>query len=46
LTAEQEEEQVAECQDLIKMVDSDPNSFQKIVTGDESGCFVYDPLRK
>jgi hypothetical protein len=47
LTAEQEEEdQVAACQDLIKMADSDPDSFEKIVTSDESWCFVYDPSTK
>jgi len=45
LTAEQED-QVAACQDLIEMADSDPDSFEKIVTGDESWCFVYDPSTK
>jgi len=43
LTAEQEKDQVAGCQDLIETEDSDPDSFKKIVTGDESWCFVYDP---
>jgi hypothetical protein len=45
LTAEQEG-QVAACQDLIEMADSDPDSFKKIVTGNESWCFVYAPSTK
>jgi hypothetical protein len=40
LAAEQEEDQVAACEDLIEMADSDPDSFEKIVTGDESWPFL------
>jgi len=31
---------------LIATVDSDPDFFKKIVTGDETWCFAYDPTTK
>jgi len=31
---------------LIATVDSDPDFFKKIVTGDGTWCFAYDPTTK
>ena len=31
---------------LIATADSDPDFFKKIVTGDETWCFAYDPTTK
>jgi len=45
LTSEQREDWVTSCQDIIAMADAD-NFFNKIITGDESWCFAYDPETK
>ena len=37
---------IAACRDLIATADSDPDFFKKIVTGDETWCFAYDPTTK
>jgi len=31
---------------LIATADSDPDFFKKIVNGDETWCFAYDPISK
>jgi len=46
LTPEQKDRRVAACRDLISTEDSDPDFFQKIVTGDETWCFAYNPTTK
>jgi len=46
LTAEQKDQRIAACQDLIATVDSDPDFFKKIVTGDQTWCFAYNPTTK
>jgi len=46
LTAEQKNWRIAACRDLIATGDSDPDFFKKIVTGDETWCFAYDPTTK
>lgn len=46
LTPEQKIRRVAASETLIKMADSDPNFLDKIITGDESWCFQYDPSTK
>jgi len=46
LTPEQKDRRTAACRDLIATADSDPDYFKKIVTGDETWCFVYDPTIK
>jgi len=46
LTPEQREDRVASCQDIIAMADADRNFFNKLVTGDETWCFAYDPETK
>jgi len=46
LTAEQKDQRIAACRDLIATADSDPDFFKKIVTGDETWCFTYDLTTK
>jgi len=46
LTAEQKDRRIADCRDLIATADGDPDCFKKILTGDETWCFVYDPTTK
>jgi histone-lysine N-methyltransferase SETMAR len=46
LTAEQREDRVTSCQDIIAMADADKNFFYKIIKGEETWCFVYDPATK
>jgi hypothetical protein len=46
LTPEQREDRVTSCQDIIAMVDADKNFFNKIITGDKTCCFAYDPETK
>jgi hypothetical protein len=43
LTPEQWEVRVTSCQDIIAMADADNNFLNKIITGDETRCFAYDP---
>jgi hypothetical protein len=45
-TPEQREDQVTSCRDIIAMADADKNFFNKIIMGDETRCFVYDPKTK
>jgi len=46
LTPEQKNRRIAACLDLIATADSDPDFFKKIVTGDETWFFAYDPTTK
>jgi hypothetical protein len=46
LTPEQGEDRVTSCQDIIAMADGDKTFFNKIITGDETWCFAYDPEKK
>jgi len=46
LTPEQKDWRFAACRDLIATAYSDPDFFKKIVTGDETWCFAYDPATK
>ena len=46
LTPEQKDQRIVACWDLIATADSDPDFFKKIVTGDETWCFAYDPPTK
>jgi len=41
-----EQDQVTSYQDIIAMDDADNNFFNKIITGDETWCFAYDPETK
>jgi len=40
------DERVAAYQDLLNMINGDKNFLDKVITGDESRCFVYDPETK
>ena len=40
------DERVAACQDLLNMINGDKNFLDKVITGDESWCFAYDPETK
>ena len=46
LTPEQREDRVTSCQDIIAMADADRNVFNKIITEDETWCFVCDRKTK
>jgi hypothetical protein len=46
LTPEQREDRVTSCQDIIAMADADKHFFNKIITGDGTWCFAYDPETK
>jgi len=46
LKPEQREDRVTSFQDIIAMADADKNFFNKIITGDDSWCFAYDPKTK
>ena len=46
LTSEQRDDRVTSCQDIITMADADKNFFNKIIIGDETWCFAYDPETK
>jgi hypothetical protein len=46
LTPDQREDRATSCQDIIAMADTDKNLFNKIITGDETWCFAYDPETK
>jgi len=45
-TLEQRKDQVTSYQDIIAMDDADNNFFNKIIMGDETWCFAYDPETK
>jgi hypothetical protein len=40
------DERVAACQDLLNTINSDKNFLGKVITGDESWCFAYNPETK
>jgi hypothetical protein len=40
-----EERRVVYCQDLLLM-GQDERFWENIITGDETGCFAYDPATK
>jgi hypothetical protein len=46
LTPEQKEDQVTSCQDIIALVDANEIFLNKIITGDETWCYAYDPETK
>jgi hypothetical protein len=45
-TLEQRKDGVTSCHDIIAMANADKNFFNKIIMGDETWCFVYDPKTK
>jgi len=46
LTPEQKDWRTTACRYLFAKADSDSDFFRKIVTGDETWCFAYDPTTK
>ena len=42
----QKERRVQVCQDILKQFETEPNLLKRVVTGDESWIFGYDPLTK
>ena len=46
LTADQKECRLGACRELKEQFEEDPEFFSKIITGDESWCYGYDPETK
>jgi len=46
LTPDQKDRRIAARRDLIATAESDPDFFKKIVTGDDTWRFAYDPSTK
>jgi len=46
LTPEQREDQDTSCQDIIAIAEADKKCLNKLITGDETWCFAYDPETK
>ena len=42
----QKERHVQVCQDILEQLETEPNLLKRVVTGDESWIFEYDPLTK
>ena len=40
----QKERRVQVCQDILEQLETEPNLLKRVVTGDESRIFEYDPL--
>jgi len=46
LTEDQRKSRLAVCQYLKRELENDPNLLSRVITGDESWCYVYDPEKK
>jgi histone-lysine N-methyltransferase SETMAR len=46
LTEDQRKSRLAVCQDLKRELENDPNFLSRVITGDESWCYGYDPESK
>jgi hypothetical protein len=46
LTPEQKEDRVTSCQDITTMANADKKCFNKIIMGDKTWCFAYNPETK
>jgi len=46
LADEQKQLRVLRCQELLELCEDDPEFLNKVVTGDETWCFEYDPETK
>jgi len=46
LTEDQRQSQLAVCQDLKRELQNDPDFLSRVITGDESWCYGYDPESK
>jgi len=46
LTQDQKNTRLTLCQELKNQIENDPNFLSKVITGDESWCYGYDPETK
>ena len=46
LTADQKQPRVDACRELKEHLEIDPDFFLKVITGDKSWCYAYDPETK
>ena len=46
LTEDQRKSRLAVCHDLKRQLENDPNFLSRVMTGDESWCYGYDPESK
>jgi hypothetical protein len=46
LMPEQKTLRMESCRNFVEMVEKDKSVLSKIVTGDETWCFMYDPTTK
>jgi len=46
LTEDQQQSRLPVCQDLKRELQNDPNFLSRVITGDESWCYGYDPESK
>ena len=46
LTADKRRSRVDACRELKEHLDSGPDIFSKVITGDESWCYAYDSETK
>ena len=46
LSHDQKHTRLTLCQELKNEIESDPNFLSKVITGDESWCYGYDPATK
>ena len=42
----QKEQHVQECQDILEQLETEPNLLKRVVAGNESWIFEYNPLTK
>jgi len=46
ITEDQRKSRLAVCQDLKRELENDPNFLSRVITGDKSWCYGYDPESK
>jgi hypothetical protein len=46
LTADQKQSRVDACRELKEHLEIDPDLLSKVITGDESLCYAYNPKTK
>ena len=46
LSEDQKQQRVTVCQDIIERLEDDPDLLGRVITGDESWIFEYDPETK
>ena len=46
LSEDQKQQRVTVCQDIIERLEDDPDLLRRVITGDESWIFEYDPETK